>query len=167
VSGPVLYITDGGNRRLLKYSTDGDFIEETRGFVIPSAHFDCAVDAQGVLYIAHTGKWRIERYGPNGKLIGWWGESGTAPEKFCGCCNPTNFALFPDGRVATTEKGIPRMKVYDATGKMLAYLGPEAFPPDAEAMDLAVDSTGRVAVLDPAGGKVAYYELIPAGKKAK
>ncbi|MBM3243119.1 hypothetical protein FJZ31_43220, partial [Candidatus Poribacteria bacterium] len=35
---------------------------------------------------------------------------------FCGCCNPVNFAMLPDGRFVTCEKGLPRVKIYDADG---------------------------------------------------
>ena len=178
-----LYLTDAGNRKVVRFSVSGEFIEERTGFHIPSPYFDCAVDGKGTLYLNHTSRHRIERYDGNGKLLGHWGEAGTAPERFCGCCNPTNIAVFPDGRVATSEKGMARLKVYDAEGRLLAHLGSDdlaglgievrargAKPPDKgtpachdaeKGRDLAVDSKGRLALLDPRGGKVHFFKLVP------
>jgi len=157
VSGPTVYVADGGARRLNRFAADGDFIDDVSGFLIPSGHFDTAVDSKGVLYVAHSGKHRIERYDANLQLAGFWGEFGMEPQEFCGCCNPTNIALFADGRVATTEKGIPRLKVYDPQGKLLAHLGSEAFAPDAEGMDLAIDSKQRIALADPISRRIRFY----------
>lgn len=149
---------------------------------------------RGVLHVGHTGKHRNERFDHNGRLVDFWQERGTEPEEFCGCCNPTNLALFPNGYVATTEKGLLRLKVYDASGKRLActYVGnpgqervgaSQSLPWDGSddrslwreaerwplachngkvGMDIAVDSDGRIAFLDPTTGLVWFYRLAPA-----
>ena len=156
VSGGCVYVCDAGNRRVSRFGADGDPIDGISGFLIPSPYFDCAVDTKGTLYVAHTGEHRIERYDANMKLLGQWGSFGAAPDKFSGCCNPTNIALFPDGRIAMAEKGIPRLKVCDASGALLACLGQEAFAENAAGMDLAIDSRGRIALADPAGGMIRF-----------
>lgn len=191
-TGRSLYIADSGARRIHHFSTDGDFIEDftellipsgnpscaatdlppagtklgnpAEKFVIPSGYFDCATDAQGILHVGHTGKHRVERYDGSDQVLSYWGKFGNQPEDFCGCCNPTNLALFADGRVATTEKGMPRLKVYDANGKLLAYLGSEAFPLHAAGLDLAIDSKDRIALVEPQSGTIRFYVLTPAGK---
>jgi hypothetical protein len=58
----------------------------------------------------------------------------------------------------TSEKGIPRVKVYDRTGKMLAYVPPREFSPAAEGMDLAVDSRDRIYVAEPVRGRILVFE---------
>jgi len=179
-SSSEVFICDSGARKIHRFAADGDFIDEMtgynipqgnpacgpidpepteKGFLIPSGYFDCALDAHGLLYVGHTGQHRVERYDANGKLVGWWGKFGSLPEDFCGCCNPTNLAVFPDGRVATTEKGVPRLKVYDPAGKMLAFLGEESFPGNTAGMDLAIDSQGRIALAEPIKKEIRFYEL--------
>jgi len=80
------------------------------------------------------------------------------PEGFCGCCNPSHIALFPDGRFVTSEKGLPRVKVYDAKGVFVGLVaGPDMFAEDAVGLDLAVDSRGRILVLDPARRMVRVF----------
>ena len=159
VSGYYVYVADGAARRLSRFASDGDFIDDMEGFLAPSGRFDCAAGRDGILHVGHRGKHRVEKYTPTGELIEHWGEFGTAPEKFCGCCNPANLAVFADGRIATFEKGIPRLKVYDGSGKLLAYLASKDFPAKTDWMSLAVDSKDRIAMADSIGGKVHLYEL--------
>ena len=70
------------------------------------------------------------------------------PEDFPGCCNPTNLTLNKHNQVIVTEKAAPRMKVYDAKGKLLSLVGPQAFNPGCKNMDVATDSQGRIYVID-------------------
>ena len=111
-----------------------------------------------MIYVTNPGMTRVERYSLDGKLLGFWGEGGTQPQQFSGCCNPTAVALLGDGRVVTAEKITPRVKVYDAKGKMLAFIGPEYFTKEAAGLSLAVDSAGRLFVMDPGDGKVRVFQ---------
>ena len=102
-----------------------------------------------MIHALNPGKHRIERYTPEGELLGFWGRFGTRrPEYFPGCCNPTNLALTRDGQVAVTEKAGPRTKLYTATGTLLALVGEEAFDPNCKNRDLAVDAKGWLYVVD-------------------
>ena len=161
-----IFVADAGNRRIARFAVDGDYVDAVGPFLIPSPYFDCVIDAQGRLCASNTGRHRLERYDANGKHVGSWGEFGLSAEKFCGCCNPTNIALFADGRTVTAEKGIVRLKVYDAKGRLLAHLGGEALPAKAAGMALALDSGGRIAALDPVNGRVDFYRLRRAKEEA-
>lgn len=162
-----VYVTDSGARKVHRYAADGDFVDDLagpeeraeKGFIIPSAFFDCKLDDQGSLYVGHTGMHRVEVYDKNNLMRAQWGKFGGDRADFCGCCNPTNLALFGDGRVATTEKGVPRLKVYDAEGKLLACLDEGAFPGNAAGMSIAVNSKGRIALVEPIFKVVRFYEL--------
>ena len=154
-TGQDVLVADATHRCIRRYDKDGRFLNaigannNTHGFLIPNGHLEFAMDAEGTIHAANPGKYRIERYTPAGKLLGHFGRFGTKkPEDFPGCCNPTNMTLMPDGRVVVTEKAPPRMKVYDAKGKMLAVVTPEAFDANCRNMDVAVDSLGRIYVAD-------------------
>ena len=96
----------------------------------------------------------------------YWGESTPRIEGFFGCCNPAHFALLADGRFVTAEKGIPRVKIYDAAGKFVCVVaGPKQVP--VAAVDLATDRRGRILVLDPAARSVRIFEQKKAASGAE
>ena len=129
-----------------------------QGFRLPGAFFDVALAPGGALLAANPGMQRIERYSPGGTLESTWGKASMDIDGFCGCCNPTHIAAGPGGAVVTSEKGLPRVKVYNGEGALEAVVaGPDAFEEGALGLDLAVDSTGRIFVLDPAAGKVRVF----------
>ncbi len=167
VDGPNVLVADAGNRCIHRFDTTGDFIDDIGardpaaglpGLICPSPHLDLAVDAGGDILVTNPGLSRVERYGLDGRLLGHWGEAGGGPEQFSGCCNPTNLALRADGAVVTSEKAVPRVKVYDAQGAMLAFLGPQFFTQEAAGLDVAVDSAGRLLVADPGDGGIRVFE---------
>lgn len=171
IYGANVYVADAGNRCVHRFDITGDFIDDIGkrrtgdvGMVCPSPYLDCALDKDGILYVNNPGLCRVERYDQNGKRIGMWGDPGDKPEDFSGCCNPSNIALLPDGRVITSEKLTPRVKVYDDKGAMLAYIGPEFFSQMAEGLDVAADSKGSIFVVDPNVKKVLVFSLAKSEK---
>ena len=166
VRGIELLAADADQRCVHRFTVDGDFSNDIAradkdnpdsGLAVPSPHLDCAFDADGNVLVTNPGKGRVETYTLDGKLLSHWGEPGMEAAKFCGCCNPTDIAPMPDGKVVTAEKGIFRVKVYDKTGKMLAYIAPEMFSGKEPGMDLAVDGSGRIYVADPGDGKIRVF----------
>ncbi len=162
-------IADAGNRTVWRFANDGTFLSEiarrddARGIPalsVPSPHLDIAMAMDGTLLVVNPGLRSIQYHSlPDGALLRSWGRSSNAIEGFGGCCNPTDIALLPDGRVVTSEKGIPRVKVYSPEGELLAVVAPPtAFDPQTVGIDLAIDVDGRVAVLDPFEGTVRLYE---------
>jgi len=148
-------IADVRDRCVRRYNRQGEFRNNigkdnrTRGFLVPNGVLDLAVDAEGVLHVANPGKHRVERYSVEGKLLGHFGQfTGPDPRGFSGCCNPTNLTVTPAGYVVVTEKAGPRVKAYDASGKLLAIVAGDAFDQNCKNMDVAVDAQGRIYVAD-------------------
>ena len=164
-------VADAGNRIVLQYDTTGQVVgkigapvadRETRTFNIPSSYFDIAISTDGLLHVANPGVLRIETYTFDGQLEVRWGEAGSGIEDFFGCCNPSQFAVLPSGEIVTSEKGVPRVKVYSEFGEFQCVVaGPQQLdvaqselgdPRAVQAkavFDVASDSQGRVLVLDP------------------
>jgi hypothetical protein len=168
VRGNDVWVADAGKRMVWRCNRDGKIIgrfaekNEARnapGLVIPSPYFDVAMGSDGLLRVADTGRHRIELYAMDGTLVSSWGQPSMAEEGFCGCCNPTDIAILPDGRVVTSEKKIPRVKIYQGDGRFIGTIaGAETFDPQTAGIDLAADAKGRIYALDPVRGEVRVYE---------
>jgi len=186
ISKDNVFVADAGNRVVLRYDSTGkpinrigdrDLERRIPGFVIPSPYFDVAVATDGLLRVTNPGRHRIEAYTFDGDLELWWGEFSSAPEGFCGCCNPVSFAMLEDDSFVTCEKGLTRVKIYDPDGTFVGVVaGPKqliedgvarvcALPAECQAggFDVAVDSRGRIFVLDTIKNVVKIFARIKAG----
>ena len=159
VSEDFVFVADAGNeivwkfdklgKRLLKIG-EKDEAKDIPGFIIPSPYFDVAVDPDGFLWAANTGRHSLENYTLDGGFRTSWGEFSMEVEGFCGCCNPSHFFFLEDGSFVTAEKGIARVKVYNRIGELVSVVAPpDKFMEKTVGLDLAVDSSQRILVLDP------------------
>ena len=174
------FAADAGNRVVVHYDTDGNIINyigkkdnkrNIPGFVIPSPYFDLAVSKDGLLRVVNPGRHRIETYTFDGDLEFWWGKASAKVTGFCGCCNPINFAILGDESFVTYEKGLVRVKIYDADGLFTGVVaGPEqlvkgqsVYPCDVPTLcqkggfDVAADKDGRIYVLDTIKNTVKIF----------
>jgi hypothetical protein len=173
-----VFVADAGQRVVLRYDKSGKLVRRigekdkernVPGFVIPSPFFSVAVARDGLLRVNNPGRHRMELYTADGDFEGSWGVTAMGITGFCGCCNPIGFALLPDGKYVTCEKGLPRVKMYSATGEFESVVaGVETFSENARAcgpsdctaggLDAAVDSQGRIYILDRVTGDVRVMQ---------
>jgi DNA-binding beta-propeller fold protein YncE len=166
--GGDVYVADCGNRAVWHFDGKGRLLgrtgppgegESSKHFIIPSPYFDVVVAPDRTVWIANPGRQLLEHCASNGRPLGSWGKSSMQIDGFCGCCNPSHIAVLPDGRLVTSEKGIPRVKVYETDGALAAVVAaPDVFTEGVTGLDLATDSAGRIFVLDPSLGKVRVFE---------
>jgi len=159
LSEDYVFVADAGNLIVWKFDKTGNRLQrigekdenkDIPGFIIPSPYFDVAVDPDGFLWAANTGRHSLENYTMNGGFRTSWGKLSMGMEGFCGCCNPTHFIFLEDGSFITSEKGIARVKVHNQLGEMVSVVaGPDQFVEGTVGLDLAVDSAQRIFVLDP------------------
>ncbi|MHC5083639.1 MAG: NHL repeat-containing protein [Planctomycetota bacterium] len=166
-----VFVADAVNKVVWRYDRKGQVTgmigqkDEDRnipGFVIPSPYFDVAMASDGLLRVVNPGRHWIEAYTVDGHREWYWGTASVGVKGFSGCCNPVNFAILPDGGFVTAEKGLVRVKTYDAEGEFESVVaGPDQLgwiepvrvcnTPDecqTKGFDVAVDSQGRIYVLD-------------------
>jgi hypothetical protein len=142
-----------------------------KGFHVPSV-MDLASSPDGDLVTVDPGRHRVQLRDVYGDVVSAFGKAGDALEDFHGCCNPAAIAIMKDGHTVTAEKGLAatRIKVYDKQGQLESVVaGPDSFDhrPDGPAiiLDVAVDSKGRVLVLDPARRQVRIFSRKKGAKK--
>jgi hypothetical protein len=182
-----VFVADAGNGIVLHYDTTGRLINRIGkkdkdrnipGFNIPSPYFDVAVASDGLLRVANTGLMSIEAYTFEGDLEFSWGRASVKLEDFTPCCNPVNFAILSDDSFVTCEKGLTRVKIYDADGTFVGVVaGTEQlveggtaricyFPAQCQkgGFDVAVDAEGRIFVLDTIKNVVRIFTRLKEGK---
>lgn len=165
--GIDIYVADAGEKIVLRYDWDGrllnrigekDSLGGIQGFVIPSPYFDLGLGRDNELWVVNPGRHQFEAFRPEGTLISTWGNASMEVEGFCGCCNPSNFTILPDGSFVTSEKGIERVKIYLPSGEFKCLVAaPGQFDEGTRGLDLAVDSKRRILLLDPWRNQVRIF----------
>lgn len=152
---------DAGNKIIVLLDKEGivkKLIGQNDGqFVIPSPYFDVALDAEGYLYSANTGHRRLEFRGTDGAIISYFGEPGTAPENFCGCCNPAHFVRTKTGYI-TAEKGINRIKILGESGEFIEFVSSKNDYVASVPLDLASADGETIYAANPADSKLYIYK---------
>lgn len=176
-----VFAADAVNKLVWCYDRQGNVVNKIGqkdpdrnipGIVVPSPYFDIAMYTDGLLRVVNPGRHWVEAYTPEGDREWFWGKSSIGVEGFSGCCNPVALAVLPDGGFVTAEKGLVRVKVYDADGEFVGVVaGPDQLgwieplrvcetPEDCKAkgFDVAVDKAGRIYVLDTLRNVVRIFE---------
>jgi hypothetical protein len=195
VAGEDVFAADAAARVVRRYDKAGKLLKtigrkdpkrNIRGFVLPSPYFDLAAAPDGLLRVVNPGRHHIEAYTVDGDREGAWGQYGTDPNGFSGCCNPANFALVPGSRpgrlggFVTAEKGPTRLKIHGPGGRLVGLVAAlesfqkhdrqlSAMPPGQpfQALDVAVGRSGRIFVLDPVCNEVRTFERTAAAGAAQ
>ena len=141
-----IVVADMGKRRIWLFNQDKMVKEiegvsgakNLHGFVIPSPYFDVAVNSTNELWTANTGMHSLQQYDENGNLVRSWEKISLQIEGFSGCCNPAHFTFLPDGRFVTSEKGMPRIKIYKPDGTLESVVAPpDKFKEEGHAAEVA------------------------------
>lgn len=176
-----VFAADAVNKLIWRFGRDGNVVgkigeknpdRNIPGIVVPSPYFDMAMDIDGLLRVVNPGRHLIEAYTVDGDREWAWGTTSTGVEGFSGCCNPVALAILPDGSFVTAEKGLVRVKTYDADGRFVNVVaGPEQLewtgpmrvcntPAECQtqSFDVAVDAEGRIYVLDLSRNVIRIFE---------
>jgi len=151
---------DAGNKMVFILDKGGEVKnivgQNGEKFVIPSPYFDVALDKDNNLFVANTGQHRIETRTIDGTMKSYFGEAGTAPGLFCGCCAPPHFALIPEGFV-TAEKGINRIKILNKKGEFVEFVNSKNNFVKSVPLDLASADGITIYAANPSDSKLYVF----------
>jgi DNA-binding protein len=166
--GDLFFVADAGLKRVIVYDNDlkqinsfkGESgVSDQYGFVVPSAHFDLAVNDESELWVVNPGMHALQNYSDKGKLRGFWSKTSFENDGFSGCCNPFHIAFLPDGSFVTSEKGLVRIKIHEPSGLLRSVVAsPKSFKGERIAPDVAVDEQGGILALDYEKKMIRFFE---------
>lgn len=168
-NGELIFVADAGFKQVVVYDMNliqvntfkGESgVSEQHGFIVPSAHFDLAVNEDNELWVANPGMHVLQNYSNKGKLRGFWGKASFEIDGFSGCCNPFYVAFLSDGSFVTSEKGLVRIKIHEPSGLLRSVVAsPQSFKDEKKAPDIAVDENGGILALDFEKKMIRFFEL--------
>jgi hypothetical protein len=163
-----LFVADAGNKIVYHLDHNGTLLnligERNRnngflGFIVPSGCFDIMLGREGLLWVVNPGKHQLLAFNRKGEIITSWSRTSMQLDGFSGCCNPVNIAMLGDGSFVTAEKGIERVKVHNPLGDYQCVIAsPEYFNEGTLGIDVAVNSSGNVFVLDPRKNLIHVFQ---------
>jgi sugar lactone lactonase YvrE len=155
-----IWVPDAGAGQYLIFAPDGTFLEawgtpgSGQGEFAFASEFcpkfgGVAFDASGAFYVADSGNFRVQKFGPDRAFLASWGSQGFADDQFM--C-PAELVLDQQGRVYVTDVGWGKVKVFDGAGAWLATWPGLTLP-----AGIAVDGAGNVWVADSGGSRVVKF----------
>ena len=155
-----LYVTDTGNKRVMKFSPRGEFLGQWGGFGLQSGQFHepvgIDIDADGNIYVADTWNRRIQKFDSDFVFLTQWPVHGWESESVV---NKPYLAVDRDGHVYVTDPEGYRVLEFDTGGTFLATFG-EFGVGDGEfnlPIGIDIDEAGNVYVADSANNRVVKF----------
>jgi uncharacterized protein (TIGR03663 family) len=155
-----LYVTDTGNKRVMKFSSEGEFLGQWGGFGLQSGQFHepvgIAIDADGNIYVADTWNRRVQKFDSDFVFLTQWPVHGWESESVI---NKPYLAVDGDAHVYVTDPEGYRVIAFDAGGTFLATFG-EFGVGDGDfnlPLGIDVDESGNVYVADSANNRVMKF----------
>jgi DNA-binding beta-propeller fold protein YncE len=157
-----VYVADSNNHCIKKFSNLGLF-ERTIGrrgtsegeFIFPAA---IAINKKNeILVVDRT---RLQKFSPEGKLLGSWGGSGDNEAELN---NPMGIAIDQNGYVYVADTGDSRIKKFDGEGRFMTEWGETGngqgqlnYP-----VGIAIDSAGRILVAERENHRIQVFGIKP------
>ncbi len=158
-SAGELYVTDTGNKRILKFDANGTFIEQHGGAGIEPGKFQepvgIAVDVADNVYVADTWNRRIQKFDPDFNFVAAWDVDGWPSESVV---NKPYIAVDGEGRVYITDPENYRVAVFD-DGDLQSVFGEIGLDDTAFNLPIGIDldEEGNLFVVDSGNHRVMKF----------
>jgi DNA-binding beta-propeller fold protein YncE len=164
-----VYVTDTGNKRVVVFNSNGEFVTQFGTTGIDPGQFDepvgLAIDQNGLVYVADTWNARIQVFMPDAsglnftflkswEVSAWYGQS---------LDNKPFIEVGPTGNLYVADPEGYRVLEFDPNGQFLMGWGDYSTGPDGFGMvsGLAIDKEGRVWVSDGGNNRLLRFNLPP------
>jgi DNA-binding beta-propeller fold protein YncE len=178
-SDGAVYVADGGNHRIQKFTSDGEFVtawghmcrmfegqagcveaDGAGGFYDP---WGLAVDQDGYVYVADTWNHRVQKFTSDGAFVTMWGTHGVQEDAAGGeglFWGAREIAIGSDGLIYVSDTGNKRIQVFTPDGQFLTQWGGKGLAEGRmdEPVGLAVAPDGRSYVADTWNQRIQVFD---------
>lgn len=161
-----LVVADTGNKRILRYSPFGDFIDQIGGGGVILGRFeeptDVAVHPEGgSIYVADNWNRRIQILDPQLQAVAEWPVPGWESRDIY---QKPSVSVASNGDVYVTDPEYYRVLVYDSSGEIKASFGDYGTEPDRFGLPNGIEvsaGTDSVVVADAGNNRVMVFPALP------
>lgn len=176
-----VYVTDYGNKRVQKFTHDGQFVLEWGSSGRAAGQFDYPTGiaaGDGFVYVADKAHNRIQKFDLAGNFVSMWGSRGSADGELF---SPEGIA-FHNGTIYVVDAGNHRVQMFSPNGTLVGSFGSSGVAPGqflfpagidvtADGMAFVSDRGNRaIEVFDADGVHIkrlasssAHHVVVPAG----
>lgn len=155
-----VYVLDGGGRRILVYTPEGELQRVIRGSARSGgrlqAPIDLAFGGDGSLYVADAAGTPVQVYDASGRFLRGWGKRDIGPADFS---STAGIAVDAWGLVFVVDTIRQDVKVFDTEGAFQYRFG--GFGPRPGDLsypaDVAVSPDGRIYVVERVGRRLQIF----------
>jgi sugar lactone lactonase YvrE len=163
-----VFVADTGNKRIIVYDSDGNFLTQIGAEGTGAGQFDepvgLVVDNRGNLFVADTWNQRIQVFIPNADKTMYsasaqWDVAGWASQSLD---NKPYITSNQDGHIFVTDPDSFRVLEFSAGGEFVRAWGGYGTALDAFGLPsgIAVDEQGRIWVSDTTNNRLMRFSLL-------
>ena len=153
-------VSDTGNKRIVKYTSEGQFVQQWGGSGTLEGQLrepcGVAVDANDGVYVADVWNQRVQEFDRNGAYLAQWPVVGWESEA---PVNKPYLAIGSQGSVYVTQPDYHRVVKFNGGGQVLAMWGQYGSNDQglSTPSGIAVDAAGFIYVADSCNNRVVKY----------
>lgn len=153
-----IYVSDLGNKRIQKFSSDGQHVAEwgKSGKLSGEFHYPSGVAvSDDSVFVADRELNRIQKFSTDGEFIAEWGQKGIHEGQFF---FPNGIAV-NNGTVYVVDTGNQRVQMFSTDGEFISSFGSSGLG-DGQfltAVGIDVDGDGNIFVTDKGNGKIEKF----------
>ncbi len=157
-----VYVADTGNKRIQKFTPDGEFIAQWGGGGVIAGRFEeptgIAIGPDGNIYVADTWNRRVQKFSPDFTPIAQWPIQSWESESVV---NKPYLRVDSQGNVYVSDPERYRILVFNSQGEFLMTFGQYGFDTASFALPLgmAFDADDNLYVVDSDNSRVLKFAM--------